>query len=99
MGWENDLNVAGCWLPNQDWSSTIASKGGELSHDVTCAILRSLVLPELQATNITLDGVLSISKSAIDSFHSTINSSSILKWSNRIFLILLCLMAFAAAAA
>jgi len=99
MGWENDLNVAGCWLPVQSWSNSIVSASSSLTYDVTCGILDVTVLPELLVANTVLDGVLDASTSAINSFYSTVNSSRIAKLIGKVLLVLLCLMAFAAAAA
>jgi hypothetical protein len=57
------------------------------------------VLPELLVANTVLTGVLDASTSAINSFYSTVNSSRIAKLIGKVLLVLLCLMAFAAAAA
>jgi len=98
MGWENDLNVAGCWLPVSSWSDKIVQASGDLTYDVTSGILDLLVLPELLVANTILDGVLNASNSAINNFYTTVNSSKTAKIIGKVLLVLLCLMAFAAAA-
>jgi hypothetical protein len=98
MGWENDLNVAGCWLPDSSWSRNIVNAGGDLTYDVTKGILDVTVLPELIIANTVLDGVLSASTSAINNFYSIVNSSKGAKLVGKILLVFLCLMAFVAAA-
>ena len=94
MGWESDLNVAGCWLPVQSWSDSIVKATGDLTYDTTCGILTTTVSPELYAANIVLDGVLLASKGAIDNFYQNVRESSALKLAGKFFTIVLCLMAF-----
>jgi hypothetical protein len=98
MGWENDLNVAGCWLPSSSWSRNIVHAGGDLTYDVTKGILDVTVLPELIIANTVLEGVLNASKSAINNFYSIVNSSKGAQLVGKVLLVFLCLMAFVAAA-
>jgi hypothetical protein len=99
MGWENDLNVAGCWLADSSWSNAIVKAGGDLTYDVSVGIIDISVLPELLVANTVLDGVLQASTSAINSFYTSVNSSKIAKIIGKVLLVFLCLMAFVAAAA
>lgn len=99
MGWENDLNVAGCYLPSRQTSVELVNAAGSLTYDTAKGILDVTVLPELLVAGTLLDGVLLASNSAINNFYDIAKSSEILKIVGKVLLGFLCLMAFVAAAA